>query len=393
MTARSRTRSIPGGVGTVVTTSTTRNYDNPVKKLEQCEDVYRDMFRADGTLKDHTFYLRTTTREGGILNYSRISGSSSFVSCSNYSVDFMAGTPVLPTSTFSTSMFTTVLAQTGPTTPKVNLPLFVFELKDIPLMLRHAGNLLLKIREPSRLDPIKEAAASTLAYQFGWKPLLGDLYKLLHFSDAVSKRQLELSMAHTSKGLQRRMTLTDTKTVSVVSTTVNTSVGFNLIRDLTRTQTVKVWGVCRWRVRDNQNFGYRPTHSESFRSALGLNPGQIAVSVWKALPWSWMIDWFANTSNVLQANYNMVHYKPLSLCIMENLKTTETFDPYTISSSTHTGFMSAGTRTRESKRRYVQTTPSVSYNLNVPFLDTFKLSILGSLAILKIPGSTRFLNR
>jgi hypothetical protein len=105
------------------------------------------------------------------------------------------------------SLVNRVLATTGPLTPRVNLPLALFELKDVPQMLRHAGNLLHGLRSPSRLNKVKEAAAANLAYKFGWAPIIDDLGKLFDFSAAVRRKQRELKQANSSNGLRRRINL------------------------------------------------------------------------------------------------------------------------------------------------------------------------------------------
>jgi hypothetical protein len=32
---------------------------------------------------------------------------------------------------------------------------------------------------------------------------------------------------------------------------------------------------------------------------IGLDPGNISSAAWEAIPWSWLIDWFANVGEYL----------------------------------------------------------------------------------------------
>lgn len=277
-----------------------------------------------------------------------------------------------------------VLAQTGPLTPKVNLPLFIFELKDIPQMLRHAGNLLHKIRSPSGLDPVKEAAAANLAYKFGWEPLISDLGKLLNFADHARKRQDQLKKAYSSRGVRRKVTLDELSKSVKGSSTVWSVYGSSLSAQWSGLCTSQTWATVRWIVRDPNQYGYSPTFTEGFKTALGLNPGMVPITVWKALPWSWMIDWFTDISNVMLANYNSIYFKPYRLSIMRTSVTTVQHKSIPKIDGNEGNFLTAGTRVTQFKYRYANNAPSANVTLRLPFMDSYKMSVLGSLAALKV---------
>lgn len=253
------------------------------------------------------------------------------------------------------------------------------------MMLKHAGDLLHKIVSPSGLNPAKEAAAATLAYQFGWAPLIEDIMKLLDFSDHVKRRQEILEKAHTEKGLRRRVDLGSESWSATGSTSIWSTYGVFLSQSYTSDRGFKVWGVVTWKVRDPAAIGKKPTFMDAFNTALGFNKGMIPISVWKALPWSWMIDWFAGISDLLQARYNMIYYKPSRVSIMRTSFNNRTYKEFTQGSI----LVSQGRIEVTFKDRYANNSPSAAPNLKLPFLDNFKLSILGSLAILGISGSRR----
>jgi len=273
-----------------------------------------------------------------------------------------------------------LLAMSGPLTPRLYLPVSLYELKDLPSMLRHAGDLLHKISRPSGLNPVKEAAAANLAYQFGWKPLIEDIGKLLDFTDVVAKRQRILRGAHSSKGIRRKVTLDRFRNAASSSILVYSSFGRNLRPESTRYFDREVWGTIRWIVKDQSQIGKTPTFVDAFRTAYGLNLGHIPIEIWKALPWSWMIDWFVNISDVLQANYNMIYYKPSGACIM--CKDTFTTQNNAIYKGVKVIYTPAY-YVMVNRRRFL---PSVNNLLTIklPFLDNFKLSILGSLAVTRL---------
>lgn len=382
MTTRNRSRDANTISGTYHISSSYSSTKTATLFRERCQDVIGDMFNADKTLKAHPLKLTRQSNFGGIHNRQSLLGPYPRTE-GNCPIERMNFNPVLPSSQVDSSSWNRLYASTGPLTPKVNLPLFIFELKDIPMMLKHAGDLLHKIKTPSRLSLDKEAAAATLAYQFGWAPLIQDLSKLINFSELVHKRQLELRSANSSKGLKRNMTLFE-DSASKTEYQLLTSFFGTAYADVVTTTQHKVWATCRWKLRSGQQFGREPSYKEAFKSALGFSAGQIPITVWKALPWSWLIDWFADISNVMQATYNMIYYTPTQACIMEYRSVRETWPETSLNSPTMQGRVTAGERFYESKNRSVQLKPSVKPVLRVPFLDTFKLSILGSLAILRI---------
>lgn len=383
MTLRTRNRSSDIQYGRITYADGSSLLSSRVGKSETCKDTIGDMFDANGNIKDHPFDMLTLTTKGHTTTGVRNAGTASQATFTNkINLLSIPGSQIVISSSEKEQLRVRLLASTGPLTPKVNLPLFIFELKDIPMMLKHAGDLLHKIRSPSGLSPHKEAAAATLAYQFGWAPLIEDIVKLLNFSDLVKKRQVELDKANSKRGLQRRMTF-ETKSESETEDNVL------LISDMgsiygsrTVTKTTRSWATVRWKPKGGQRYGRKPSHNEAFRTALGLNLGQIPITVWKALPWSWMIDWFADISNVMQANYNMIFYSPSAINFMEN-RVTEVF---TSGGSNTYGSVSPGYGRRERKLRTQLSSSAAKVTLRVPFLDTFKLSILGSLAILGLTG-------
>lgn len=381
MVSRTRTRDSDLQTGMIVYASgSAPQIRERWGKREKCVDTVGDMFDSRGLLKDHPFDMTTTITEGNAVN-----GTSGESIYARTFVNYVQAIPAYSAITISSAMKeqfrVRLLSSTGPLTPKVNLPLFIFELKDIPMMLRHAGDLLHKIRRPSGLSPHKEAAAATLAYQFGWAPLIGDLKKLVKFTDLVQKRQQELKQASSKKGMKRRMTFDEQTKTEQDDNVLISSISGVIRGSVTKRATTRSWATVRWTPRSGQRTGREPSHNEALRSALGINPGMIPITIWKALPWSWMVDWFADISNVMQATYNMIYYNPAAINFMEE-RTTEVFTSGGIASNGTS--CSSGYEKVVRKLRTQLSSSSAKVTLRLPFMDSFKLSILGSLTILRL---------
>ena len=150
------------------------------------------------------------------------------------------------------------------------------------------------------------------------------------------------------------------------------------------TEVTETWGYVTWTPKDRiKGLGADSLRREAFRSALGLNAKNIPLATWKLLPWSWLIDWFANCSDMLAAHQNMVDYKPSKggICIHKRKDITHQ------GWSAHSGrvTITAYHAWAELKTRYTITTwAAITPTMRLPILDSFKTSVLGSLAILKI---------
>ena len=100
-------------------------------------------------------------------------------------------------------LVTQALANVNPSNPLVDVPLFLFEFKDFPGMLKNAGDILSGIRNISKGINPKHANDGFLAYQFGWAPLFSDLRKLLNFAKEFEKRQNFLKQNGGGKKIRR----------------------------------------------------------------------------------------------------------------------------------------------------------------------------------------------
>lgn len=383
MTARTRTRN-GTDLGTKKNLSSGSTFSVVRDTVrESCTDVIGNY----GCINPLSLQKATVT--GGRLN-GQTKGVVRY-SLANYPIDGYNDARLLPLSVIDVSSLTNkAIARTGISTPVVNLPLFIAELKDVPSMLKHAGDVLHLIKTGvTKLAQPKQVAAATLAYQFGWRPLIDDLRKLLDFQSHVEKRRYQIDQAfNNERGYRGKATLSIENNSSVeYRKLLQSSMQMTLYRDITTDNYQRIWAAMTWKPTARmRQLGYNSAYAESFRSALGLNARNIPLTAWKVLPWSWLTDWFANFSDFISATNNLIDYTPSRGCIMVNTRRSTTFDGAKFQWSTgETVTMDAYTLYQENKQRFVL--PSMTTTLpplKLPILDNYKLSVLGSLAILKI---------
>lgn len=371
---RTRTNSVPGATGIRPGSSGRTRSDI----VERCVDVVGDYGG------EHSFDLDRTIYSGLTANSDMNAAGGQYVNW-----------PYSPSSPpingglggQAASYTNRILSQSGPLTPSLYLPLSVFEMREIPKMLKDAGDLYQRLRpngnwHRAQQSALRQGAANNLAYKFGWEPLIKDIWKTIGFAEYVRKRQKILRGAHSSRGIRRKVTLNEDVASASGNLLIQTDLGLYVNAPYSDSLRVKQWGTAKWVVRDPSLYGKDPGFTEAFKITLGLNPSYIPVMAWKALPWSWMADWFLDMSNALQATHNRVVYKPSAVTYCRTSRSVRTVSPVTLPFGTGTYQFSGGTITAEQKiRRPLSAVTTIG--IRMPFLDPYKLSVLSSLAILK----------
>ena len=301
-TARNRLITDWHAGGGSYTRGTTVSVNPPdIVGSHRCEDVVGNREgdnRLVVTHKKHSYF--TLNGDNGQSGSAR----RAYLNCRT--VNFQPFSPSFPALDFS-SLATRVGAGTNPGRPNVNLPVFLWELRELPGLIRLAGRSILG-----------KVASGYLSWNFGWRPLLSDLGKLLSMQDAVDKRLAELQKLR-KKGVLRRTLQLGTDSLDGGSTNRTYDGTAGLYTSVKSHATRKVWGSCVWRMSSPD--AVPASHAEQIalarRAVLGLTPGNITLALWEALPWTWMIDWFTDIGSWFKATNNSIAYAVNgSACIM-----------------------------------------------------------------------------
>lgn len=277
------------------------------------------------------------------------------------------------------SFATRAAAKTNPGKSHIDLPVFLFELRELPKMIRDAG-LAFNGRAPRTSTP-KRLGSAYLSWQFGWKPLIQDLSSLVDFTQAVEKRKEEIRQLITKGGYTGKYT--DHSGVGGGENhyliTLNTLPW--VVGRVTSTTSVRRWAKTRWKpelppalLKDDRELA-----RIARRSVLGLSAGQVTTQAWKAIPWTWLIDWFTNIGNCLQATNNSIASLTSGIPVMTHSVTVgipgiesvgEQFD-YTV-------VVSPGSSAKyELKERYLASLSP--FKTSMPILNGGQLGILTAL--------------
>jgi hypothetical protein len=111
------------------------------------------------------------------------------------------------------------------------------------------------------------------------------------------------------------------------------------------------------------------------RTALGLNAS--AATIWNAIPWSWLLDYFFNIGLLMEARrgYSSWHFKDLHVMVKSTKTTSIASTLNQVRSMSYSGGKKIYTR---KERSYVGSNPNVGFGF-APMLNLRQTSILGAL--------------
>lgn len=275
-----------------------------------------------------------------------------------------------------------LVAGTNPSRPVLMPPTLLQDIYELPKQIFESGKLLKKAKKDYTS---KDAANAHLLTQFGWLPLIEDLQKLLKLQEYILKRNKELQQLYSGKGLRRRLKFSDDSQTEAGKDTL-AMYGLSNYVTLGYTVTVKrrTWGTIHWRPTAPPLYhplDYR-NHNYVRNIVLGLTPEGIAKGLWDVIPWTWLIGWFTNIGKYLLAHSNTVPAAWSEACFMSEVVVNTVAGRADGSGISDLKIEISGVRQMTTKTRQVSS--SITPGFNVPYLDTWRLSILSALFVQRL---------
>jgi len=271
--------------------------------------------------------------------------------------------PTIKDDSYGFAKGATGIARSLPTNPAAQLSTALGELtKDgLPKMI---GSNAFK----NQVKTAHKAGDEYLNYEFGWLPLVSDLKKFAH---AVKHRHeiMHGYLKYSDKQIRRRYNFpasADYEAETYNSAYINADFEYRLGCINHVSSSVREWfsGSFRYHVPTPTDFGSKAAYYQAEASkilGLELTP----EVVWNLAPWSWAVDWFTNTGDVIH-NISRLGKDGLVMRYgyqMYQMKTSRQFNAYQNSASTP-GFESNYFREEAVKIRW-RASPygfGVSYN-------------------------------
>jgi hypothetical protein len=324
-----------------------------------------------------------------------------------------------------------ILAQTNPSVPHVSVPSFMGELKEFPQLLKAAGaDFLLRSLKGAnsreawvrRTRALAEEAIATarkdgfsaiprylqgvasghLSWRWGVKPMIGDLRKMLGFADAINNRIKELKNLRDGKTIRKRCSLGAYLKQSAREYKFLHSFYYSLNGWSQVTYTAKVWGSAEWKLAHVPGdpiydvlFGPKLAPSSTDEQlellarqvASGNTSHEALATAWELTPWSWLADWCGNVSDLIAASNNSVGCTWGRICVMRRSKGEYKVDiDHSAGTTPKWATLSGAWRVAMERKDRHPVFPVLPFPLpHLPLINSGRLSILGSLAMLKAP--------
>lgn len=202
-----------------------------------------------------------------------------------------------------------LLANTNPFRYKVSVPIMAVELLEAATLFKIALNNLFTI-----------VGSQHLNYVFGWKQMIRDVRQLAKITTEIEHRIKEFNSLIKKGGLRRKIKLASgSKSFVSGSATVWSTHGLSFLGHYECTVKTKVWGSVRWKPARGKEIELSKlsAFNEATKIVFDLKTPDYST-IWEMIPFSWLVDYFLNVGDTLQAIENTDLVLPYDICIMKH---------------------------------------------------------------------------
>jgi hypothetical protein len=188
-------------------------------------------------------------------------------------------------------------AKMKPTQPEFNALNSIYELREIPGLLK----------QRFAFNDLKSMSNYWLALQFGWRPLLNDVRNFVLLQRSAQKR-LDQLLRDNGRPVRRRVDVYDLSADPLISTgelyhALNPTFVTQFYRRESNYRYVTTirdhcWASARfrfWLPGGPRNIAWR---RKMLARLYGLTPSPAVV--YNMIPWTWLVDWFANVGDLIE---------------------------------------------------------------------------------------------
>ncbi len=249
-----------------------------------------------------------------------------------------------------------LLAETHPFRYEYSIPVSLAELLDIGSLFR--------LTAKGFLDLIGQ---SYLNYRFGWVQFVSDIKTLHGITTAIERRIKEFDSLNRYGGLRRTVKLYSTSGSPISGGGyIMTTYGQLLYADQSNNWTYKIHGTVRWRWKSGMTV--KLSQLEAFNLAVKtvFDLGELdASTIWNAIPWTWLVDYFVDVGSYLQANENSDLVEPFDICIVREYENVVDRFPRNTAAGQHC-----------TDGRFVRTIQSRDVINSIPVLPPVRFSLI-----------------
>jgi hypothetical protein len=164
-----------------------------------------------------------------------------------------------------------------------------------------------------------------LNYNFGWRLMMQDIRSLAAITTAIESRISEFNAIVSKGGLRRSgiFLVTSGDSLPEATTAIFSNGLGSWFAKVNISFRTKVWGSVRWVPNRTSpvDLAKLTSFNEACKTVLDLRYPDPAT-IWEAIPFSWLSDYFLNVGDVLNAIQDTDKVLPVDICLMRHRTVT-----------------------------------------------------------------------
>lgn len=207
-----------------------------------------------------------------------------------------------------------ILSNTNPFRYTISIPVLILELLDATSLLKFAARTFAGL-----------FGGGFLNWKFGYLSMLQDIKTLSTITEAVEARVHEFNDLISAGGSRRRVFVSEKTTREDGSSTFFSSFLGSWGGPVHTEYRSKIWGSVHWHPQRDKLLEVQALtdFNNAVKHVLDLDEPDPST-VWEAIPFSWLVDYFINIGDSLKAVENTDLVIPSDLCIMRERFVTTT---------------------------------------------------------------------
>ena len=248
-----------------------------------------------------------------------------------------------------------LLAETHPFRSEYSVPVSIAELLDIGSLFKLTAKSFFEL-----------AGNAYLNYRFGWVQFLRDIKTLAAITTAIERRIKEFDSLSKHGGLRRNVTMYSNNWDSISWQYISSSYSVLAIADTYQTERYEIRGTVRWRWKSGIKVSLSKLEAFNLAIQSVFDLGELdASTIWNAIPWTWLVDYFVDINSYLSANENTDLVEPFDICIVRQSRAVQDQIPRTPPSGI-----------RITKGRFTRTIKTRDVIAGVPALPAIRYSLI-----------------
>jgi len=223
------------------------------------------------------------------------------------------------------------LAEMHPGAPAVNVPLALYELREVGFLAKSIlkGWKKLETKHIGETGGSLSQGASNLwlTNSFMIQPMISDIVGLLGIADELDRRLRRLIKAQSTGLVRRQMSLGGGEVIGPITRDAFNAEGIGAYGDAQTKTSYKRWLSSKWRATTYFSHGSLTDTAAIRTMAAALGVDISFSAIYDAIPWSWFLEWVTDLPSLIKVYDNRHGYTFAGGSLMTTIISERTITP------------------------------------------------------------------